>query len=1450
MADNIKIVGEIVNTQQVSRYDENDLNLLSPQILQEDFGKQNDYIEYYIYDVGGNLLSSNLTYKDFKLPTDSYINPNDGSLPIIEIDPVKDLQNAQFVSGEFVTQYNFFNNKISNSQEAGLFIKEISADRTELRLGSTVLTNEQIENGALSLIDQYVSSSYFVNYLANFGNNSQAVIVNTALNKVESGYEILIKLYQPLSENINVKATLWVVEEKTNPYSFDINLDRIVLPLPPPTLRGPNFDIDIPNQNNIATSYQTYGSLINSVQNVSTSSYQQLLSLITSQSIDINIDYSNFENFTFFSSAKQRVINFYDKVKEIENYKTLISTYTPNVATTSSLQNSINNASASINNIIAGFDGFEYYLYFESGSTLISSIEYDITPYPKTGSIILPYTLYPTNSDSASAWFNWATGSAEKWDDYNQNKLTNTVPAFIKDDGNNEPYLNFLDMIGHYFDNIWIFLQSVTDINLANNNLEKGISKDLVYYVLESLGTKLYNQYGDSDNVNYLVGNSGSANWDNNFTYTGSYLNTVPRKDLVAESYKRIYHNLPLLLKTRGTAYGLQTLVSTFGITGSVLQVKEYGGDLKNNTLDEFNNDKVRVVSSSIVSGSVLSPFVSVVEYPTASNQFRTADLHYVDVSFSPQDKIDIFTSASIASTNPGWRLDDFIGDPRLQYSGSYTTLEVERNKYLSPLSASLIPYTSSVSEDGIAATDYNSFIRLIQFFDNSLFKMLKDYIPARTSLSTGITISSPILERNKWVFANPSSTTNEEVKDGTISAPTIGTEYTDIYEYLTGSKVAYYDGNLGGDAINVYSYFASGNFNPYLQPTSSLTSASINEFNHSDYNVMLNNVSSSVTSRNRQDIQYIPGTTQSILSVAELQDSYETLKTHQLSRYEGVKIFSAKYNDYTDGDVSFGKTAVIDKNVVKLGLFSEVVPNKFLPKRNNAVLKYLVDIDGGLTELNLRNTHWEEVQNTFIAGDTASISQFNNQLYSNQKTTDGEKLVFNSGYVYSPILYFSSCSVGGDQTISFQNQGNSSAYLATAQNVSSSYFINGSTTLGYPLQGGYVLNIFNSPIQTGNYWTGSTLSSPVTYSVQETGQYRIYANLAITTEMASGNNVTWSLEMYSGSTKIQESSQSVYFGNLTQSCTEIIITNNGTDNLVVSYTDCTTGAPRQAAVKPGNIRNICTRFGAEEITGEENYTLNTSTPGLCSTFEISGSTIQTTTLTIDNGFSNSNYSNFSQNDKISFKLRLANSSSANFTSSLATGNNGFLSIGSLALSTGYSTVSCSFIDNAVDSSITLTNRVSSFYGNNYLFSPNPTSGSINSLYDEYEDVDYTFNPKPYDMLLLYLSDGTILEYTVLDVILDNGKLTLNLDAPLSNLAISDLNDDNFKRFLLLSRIKDETNVILNFIKRDGKTSYGFLIADNTSTSVLSNIDTITREVKQKILNDQSVINDISGGGF
>ena len=1503
MADNIKIVGEILSTQEVSRYDDTDVRLLTSQRIQEDFGQKEDYIEYFIYDAGGNLLNLSYNYKDFKLPNTSFVN-TDGFLPIIEIDPVKDLQNVGYSSGEFKVQYNFFNNKVSNPS-AELFLKEISSDRTEIRVGSTILTNSQIESASLALINEYTGSAYFTDYIINFGNNNQALAVNVALNKVESGYEILFKLYNPLPSNITEKSNLWVVKEKINPFVFDVNLDKLIVPPPPPQLKGPNFDIDIPNQNNVATSYQSYTGLINSVQNVSTASYQQLLSLITSQSININVDYTDYNNFVFFSSAEQRIKNFFDKVKQIEDYQNNIAKYTVSSSLFPNMINDKNTATASINDIITNFDGYEYYLYFESSSYT----------WPKSN-ITLPYILASTAS--AFSWYNTTTGSAIDYDNNNQNNLTYTLPSFIIDDTNNNQYITFINMVGHYFDNIWIFLQAVTDINLANNNLGQGVSKDLVYHVLQSLGINLYNQYGDTDNVAFLIGNSGSAYYtgsdDQAFTYTGSYLNTIPKKDLLAESYKRIYHNLPLLLKTKGTTYGLQTLISTFGITGSILNTKEYGGNVKPGLLDEFNNSKIRIVSNDIVTGSVLSPFISLQQQPTSSLLFRTNDSHYVDISFSPQEEIDQFTSSSISINNilnnTTWSIDNYIGDPRQQYSGSYTDLLVEKQTYYSPLTASIIPFTGSAGSGSIGATDYNSFIRLIQYFDNSLFKMIKDFIPARANLSTGITINSPLLERNKISLTNPSSTSKITTNEGSISGSTIGTQYTDLYAKLTGSRVAYYDGNLTGSSINVNSYFVSGNFNPFLLNFSSglfdsytyedyvllnywfstiLQSYNINDFAHSEFNILLNNVSQSRFSSNRRDLEYIFGTTGSITYPAQLQDSYNTLKTHQLSRYDGVKLSSTKYNDYTDGDISYGRTAVIDKNSYKLGLFSEITPNKFLPKRNNAALKYLIDADGNFTELNQRNKHWQEVQNIFKSSYTGSISLFNNQQYSNQKATDGEKLIFDSGYTYNPILYFGTGSI--DTKAYFENIEDPSSYLIVAQNSGSSYYITGSSSNLFPIQlsTGKMFNLFNKEISdSDNVFTpGNATATSASYTALDSGDYKLISSFDLSLAIPLGGSGSYTLKLLKNG---------VAFSPAIENTQDFPISNSATSSANPNQTlfsfQSTLDNYIVYATKPilmgGNNYVIGDPFlywdeyfltgSCNDLGGGANGRY--SVPGVTANPPASCDPINpiyneyvfsdylyriddfntptgTVTKTVSINKPQSNPITLTKNDILTLEFSQSYVSviggGSNYTASITQGS---LEIGSLATTTGYSFTSYPYFNSSSLSSsiaigsgsntITFNSALSNFNNAGYQFIPNPLSGSTSMLYSisaSYGDVDYKFNINPYDMVVAQLSDNSYVESRILSSSISSSFLQIHLDSDMSSLFKNNIISGSYQRFLLLKKVEDETNVHLSFTKRDGKTSYGFLIPEDINQDVLNNIDTITKETKQKLLNESTTNN-------
>jgi hypothetical protein len=144
-------------------------------------------------------------------------------------------------------------------------------------------------------------------------------------------------------------------------------------------------------------------------------------------------------------------------------------------------------------------------------------------------------------------------------------------------------------------------------------------------------------------------------------------------------------------------------------------------------------SDKIRIENSVIPSGDTLSPFRSLAQN-TAASQSYTANTNLLEVAFAPQDEINDDIISQIGYFNIG----EFIGDPRQRFTSatSYPDLDNLRNAYFEK-------YTKNY--------DLNDFMRLIKFFDNSLFKMIKDFIPARTSLASGIVIKQHLLERNKY---------------------------------------------------------------------------------------------------------------------------------------------------------------------------------------------------------------------------------------------------------------------------------------------------------------------------------------------------------------------------------------------------------------------------------------------------------------------------------------------------------------------------------------------------------------------------------------------------------------------------------------------------------------------------------------------------------------------------
>ena len=49
----------------------------------------------------------------------------------------------------------------------------------------------------------------------------------------------------------------------------------------------------------------------------------------------------------------------------------------------------------------------------------------------------------------------------------------------------NAKYELFVDMVAQYYDNIWLYTKAITEKYNADNRLDFGISKDLVFYTLK-----------------------------------------------------------------------------------------------------------------------------------------------------------------------------------------------------------------------------------------------------------------------------------------------------------------------------------------------------------------------------------------------------------------------------------------------------------------------------------------------------------------------------------------------------------------------------------------------------------------------------------------------------------------------------------------------------------------------------------------------------------------------------------------------------------------------------------------------------------------------------------------------------------------------------------------------------------------------------------------------------
>ena len=589
-------------------YNAQDVNLI-PSFEIDTTLTSESYIEFFIYDNNKNLLIPNYNFTEYTVLNNGQSAGTNNSLSQIDINPEKALVDYGFTQGEYTTYFNFLNKKIG-TQLQQLYISEISPDRTEIRLDSTILTAFDIASSTLDFITERANTPYFLDFYLNFGENNLAIANNIQLdNQDPNNPTVLVKLYEPLPEGFEVNSTLWIVTAVEEPIAYKVIFEDVPITfIDSQGIKGPNFNIDLKDQVNNSTQELSYLDLITTTL---TSSQNQLSSLLEEKEIEINVDYTDFSNFIHFSSAQTRLENFYYKVTLIEDYNQSISLLNNTTNSTQAVSSSAAVYESKINSIITNFDGYEYYLYYETGSTA----------WPKTNNQ-KPYTLAASDSTQVLTWlgstnysnpyYGGLIASSSEFDNGNKDNLLYTIPEYLRDDPANDPYQLFIEMVGQHYDNIWVYYRDITNKYGADNRLEYGVSNDIVADAIRDFGVKLYqNNFSNEYLYTSFLGLTPEGGLFPFPNITGSlptpsgyeYVNTkisassdyLPLDDVNKSLYKRIYHNLPYLLKAKGTLPGLRALITSYGIPDTILRINEYGGKDKINVNDwdywqnEFN---------------------------------------------------------------------------------------------------------------------------------------------------------------------------------------------------------------------------------------------------------------------------------------------------------------------------------------------------------------------------------------------------------------------------------------------------------------------------------------------------------------------------------------------------------------------------------------------------------------------------------------------------------------------------------------------------------------------------------------------------------------------------------------------------------------------------------------------------------------------------------------------
>jgi hypothetical protein len=680
-----------------------------------------DNVEFYVYDAQKIIQYSNYNFEDYVINNDS------GSVTdIINLNPEADVYNAGYTNGNLYGVYNFVTHQLSSTPEVLYYISEISGDRTEIRIESNYISNSDIQSSYIPFNQLINSTDFFDEFYITFGKNEYHIGINSQLvlpdlsasnTSTTQNASILIKLYDALPNRYNTLDELYIVTKTAETQTYAVNFVEDLSVIDDTIeLRGPNTNLNIKDFVNNSTIYKSKQILLGTD---STGSKNELINRLDQKGIMLTPNYStsSFGEFINFSSAKQRTQNFYTKVTQIQAYETDISYINPITGSNpgvSQISTSIATLYNKIENIIQNFDGWDYYLYYNTASD----------SYPKDTSTgnVYPYPLLDANSTQVLTWlgsdvendqyYGGVSLSASLYDQSNQNWLYYTIPTFITEQNDNDNYIEFCNMVGQSFDELWLYTKTITAKLNTTNVLDKGIPLSLADDVITSLGyTGFGNNYNNQDNFIGLIGNDNGSYvpptgselinhyiainngqvvnyWDPNYSWAGYVQQLMssgfpyPIDAVSNEIFKRLNHNMSYLVKKKGTIAGLRQLINIWGIPNTILRINEFGGKNKDQTDDydlwyeRYSYAYTPVANSYRASASAIVPWM-----PLERNRIADAGSYIVPDGVSFRFKTTGYPSSSFAGSfnsqslavkkSNGLDDDEFDWGIMLNYTGS-----------------------------------------------------------------------------------------------------------------------------------------------------------------------------------------------------------------------------------------------------------------------------------------------------------------------------------------------------------------------------------------------------------------------------------------------------------------------------------------------------------------------------------------------------------------------------------------------------------------------------------------------------------------------------------------------------------------------------------------------------------------------------------------------------------